>query len=99
MKELLPRRRMFLAGGAALALLGACRRGGPASCTDVSGLSESEIATRNALAYVDRTPTPGKTCDACVQWIAPADSGQCGGCKLMKGLVHPQGYCNVFAPK
>ena len=36
------------------------KAGGEFSCTDTSGLSESEIKTRESLKYVDRTEKPDK---------------------------------------
>ena len=94
------RRCVLLASASTLALAGTsgCKTAGPASCTDVSGLSPEERSVRATLGYVDRTPVPGKPCIKCVQYVAPESSGQCGGCKVMKGPVHPAGYCRVFAP-
>ena len=94
------RRSLLTASAAALGLVGAsgCKRAGPASCTDVSGLTPEERKVRVTLGYADRTPVPGKPCIKCVQYIPAASSDQCGGCKVMKGPVHPAGYCRVFAP-
>lgn len=91
------RRRLLLIGGSALALLGAsaCNRG-PAACTDVSGLTPEEIKTRKTLGYTDKSSDKNETCENCQQWVPPAESGQCGGCKVIKGPVHPNGYCVVF---
>jgi hypothetical protein len=94
------RRSLLIASASALGLVGAsgCKTAGPASCTDVSGLTPEERKVRTTLDYTDRTPVPGKPCIKCVQYVPPASSGQCGGCKVMKGPVHPAGYCRVFAP-
>jgi hypothetical protein len=94
------RRRLFLLGGVAFASLGAsaCSKE-PSSCNDVSGLSEDEAKVRSSLDYVDRSPDATKTCEKCQQWIPPAESGACGGCKLMKGPIHPKGHCKVFVAK
>lgn len=94
------RRRLFLLGGSALTLLGAagCNKE-PSSCNDVSGLSADDAKVRTTLEYVDRAPDPSKTCEKCQQWIAPAESGSCGGCKVLKGPVHPKGHCKVFVAK
>jgi hypothetical protein len=94
------RRRLFLLGGSALTLLGAagCSKE-PSSCNDVSGLSADEAKVRTTLEYVDRSPDLTKTCEKCQQWIAPAESSSCGGCKVLKGPVHPKGHCKVFVAK
>ncbi len=99
-------RRRFAVLGSYLALsagafaLG-CKRAAalPSSCEDTSGLSDDERAARTALAYTDRAPAPEKACRSCQQWVAPRDDGACGGCKLLKGPVHPVGTCKAFAPK
>ncbi len=94
------RRSLLVASASVLGLVGAsgCKKAGPASCTDVSALTPEERNVRTTLGYVDRSPVPGKPCIKCVQYVSPASSDQCGGCKVMKGPVHPAGYCRVFAP-
>jgi hypothetical protein len=94
------RRSLLTASAAALGLVGAsgCKKVGPASCADVSSLTPEERQVRTTLGYVDRTPVPGKPCIKCVQYVPADSSDQCGGCKVMKGPVHPAGYCRVFAP-
>lgn len=69
------------------------------TCTDTSGLSDPEKATRATLAYTDSSADPNKHCIDCVQWLAPNQGSGCGSCKVMKGPVHPEGTCNVFAKK
>jgi hypothetical protein len=94
----LPRRTLLLAvvaGAAATAT--ACKKA-PAelTCTDTEGLTPAERALRvETLAYVDRTPYPAKTCDAC-QLYRPAAPDACGGCSVLKGPVHPRGYCTSW---
>lgn len=97
----LTRRRLILIGASTAAALGAvgCKKGPPSSCTDVSGLSPADVELRKTLEYVDRSPLAEKTCEKCQQWVAPASEDQCGGCKVMKGPVHPLGYCKVFVAK
>lgn len=68
------------------------------TCTDTSGLLESDKALRVTLAYADTAADPNKKCQDCVQWSAPPQGG-CGSCKVMRGPVHPEGTCNVFAKK
>jgi hypothetical protein len=72
---------------------------GDFSCTDVSGLSDADKATRESLKYVDKTPDPAKPCDACALYTQPTGGAQCGGCTVVKGPIHPKGYCTAWAPK
>ncbi|MGH7298047.1 MAG: high-potential iron-sulfur protein [Polyangiaceae bacterium] len=88
----------------ALALLGgtvaACSKKAAAlACTDTSGLSTTDTQVRVALAYVDTSVTPGKSCTGCQQFIAPAAAGTCGTCKVVKGPINPGGYCKSFVAK
>jgi hypothetical protein len=89
----------FALGGVAFVL--GCDRAAalPKSCEDVTALSDDERAARSALAYADRTTKPDRACSSCVQWGAPNGAGACGGCKLLKGPIHPQGTCKAFAAR
>lgn len=80
------------------ALLAGCKKP-ELVCTDTTGLSSDEIATRGTLKYVDRTTDPAKPCSACQQYKPAQMSGTCGGCILVKGPIHPDGGCNVWAKK
>jgi hypothetical protein len=94
-------RRSLLVHGASLAgLLGAtaCSKG-PASCNDVSSLSADQQNTRSTLGYLDTSDQPGKTCAKCAQYVAPPKADACGGCKVLPGTVHPNGYCRAFTAK
>ncbi|HVJ19883.1 MAG TPA: high-potential iron-sulfur protein [Polyangiaceae bacterium] len=101
MKNQLSRRHLFVLGASTLAVLGAtaCKKGPPSSCGDVSGLSAADAELRKTLEYVDQSPIAAQTCEKCQQWIEPASADQCGGCKVMKGPVHPNGHCKVFVAK
>lgn len=66
------------------------------SCTDTSGLTEQEIQMRNNAEYVDDSPHEDKTCDNCQLFTEPAGGEQCGGCQVIKGPIHPKGYCNLW---
>jgi hypothetical protein len=94
------RRLLLLQGASLLGALGAlgCQKG-PQSCTDVSKLTEDQKKTRTTLAYEDFSREPGKTCVKCSQYTEPPSADQCGGCKVLPGPVHPNGYCRVFTPK
>lgn len=73
--------------------------GGEKSCDDVSGLTEQEKKTRESLKYVEKSPEPQKNCANCSLYQLPKDGEFCGGCSVLKGPVHPQGYCTAWAPK
>ena len=82
------------------AVLSACgSKDKPDSCNDVSSLSSSDKAVRDALKYSDTSPDPAKLCKGCLQYEASADPAQCGGCKVVKGPIHPDGYCSSWAAK
>lgn len=84
----------------AAGLLSACgKKTEPDSCNDVSKLSDGEKTSRTALQYTDKAPSADKQCHLCNFWQAPGDPVQCGGCQLVKGPIHPKGYCTAFAPK
>ena len=76
-----------------------CKRKLPSSCTDTTGLQPDEIQARTTLDYRDATPFPDKTCEGCQQFLAPRADGACATCKVLKGPVHPLGYCKSFAKK
>ena len=96
----LSRRRLLVIAGSAIALLGASScKSGPSSCNDTTGLKPDEIQTRQTVAYVDRAADSNKTCEKCQQYVAAAAKDQCGSCKVIKGPVHPEGYCNLFVAK
>jgi hypothetical protein len=67
------------------------------ACTDVSTLAEPDRTAREAVGYADRCAETAKQCEAC-RYFVSASAG-CGGCKLVRGPVHPMGTCRVFAPR
>ena len=69
------------------------------TCTDTSGLTEAEVTMRTQLQYVDESPDPEKLCSNCALYTAAPAEGQCGGCTVVKGPIHPDGYCTSWAPK
>ena len=69
------------------------------TCTDTSGLTEQEVTMRTQLQYVDASPDPEKLCSNCVLYTEPEAGAQCGGCTVVKGPIHPDGYCTSWAPK
>lgn len=67
-------------------------------CSDVSDLTESEIEKRKGAGYVKQTSDPESRCDNCSFWLPPKDDEPCGGCVVIPGPIHPEGYCNSWAP-
>jgi hypothetical protein len=66
------------------------------ACDQVVGLTPQGIGVRQNLAYADRSKNPEQNCANCQQWVPAPASGHCGGCKVMPGPVHPQGFCKVW---
>jgi len=91
------RRRLLLSSAllGAGALAAACKR---SETCPPQQLSPEDMKLRENLKYTDRSPDPQKLCNGCQQYLPNTDA-DCGGCKLMKGLVHPAGYCTVFSAK
>jgi hypothetical protein len=105
MQDKLSRRQLLSNASAlsALAVFGAaaCSKSGPAtlSCADTSSMAPADVSVRTALAYVDVSTEPGKTCSNCQQFVAPAAAGTCGTCKVVKGPINPTGNCKSFVAK
>ena len=96
----LSRRSLLAEAASALAVLGAsaCSKA-PDSCNDPNRIKPEQRAIRDALGYTEPTTEPGKTCAKCGQYQAPEKMSDCGGCKVLPGPVHPNGYCRAFVPK
>ncbi|MBD3225903.1 MAG: hypothetical protein GF313_14335, partial [Caldithrix sp.] len=62
-------------------------------CSDLSVLTTEEKQVRNDYEYVSKTSIPDERCDNCALWINPQKDAFCGGCQIMKGPIHPAGYC------
>ena len=60
-------------------------------------LAAKNDALRTALKYQD-TPSAGKHCDDCVQWVPGKTPKDKGGCKILPGdtEVAPTGWCSAF---
>lgn len=70
------------------------------SCIDVTGLSPEEVRARNdTAAYTDAAPDPSKKCSVCAQWVPAPSPTACGGCKVVKGPINPEGWCKLFVAK
>jgi hypothetical protein len=68
------------------------------SCEDTSRLSEPERSARRLQDYTDQTTQPDRRCSNC-RYYTPAPEGQCGACQLIRGPIHPEGYCNLWTAR
>lgn len=65
-------------------------------CADLTGLTADEKQLRVTFQYVAESPYPDKLCDNCGFWVAPEGGAACGGCKVIKGPIHPKGHCTSW---
>jgi hypothetical protein len=90
------RRRLLLAASAALgSVVVACHH---AETCPPEQLSAADLDVRNKLHYTDHSPDPQKVCNGCQQYLRNSDK-DCGACKVVKGPIHPNGYCAAFSAK
>jgi hypothetical protein len=54
---------------------------------------------KEAVKYVDKGDVPGKDCDDCMQYIAPASAKAPATCRIVDGPISPHGHCVAFTPK
>ena len=54
---------------------------------------------KDAVKYVDKGDVPGKDCDDCMHFIAPAKPHDAATCRLVDGPISPHGHCVAFTPK
>ena len=54
---------------------------------------------KDAVKYVDKGDVPGKDCDDCLQYIAPATAKAAPTCRIVDGAISPHGHCIAFTPK
>ena len=54
---------------------------------------------KDAVKYVDKGDAPGKDCDDCMHYIAPATARDAATCKIVEGAISPHGHCLAFTPK
>lgn len=97
-RELLCTATRLLVIGSSSMLLHGCKKP-ELLCDDVSGLSEEDTKLRGALQYQDRSPFgKDKICSKCA-FFREAGDDQCGACTLVRGPIHPLGYCSSWAQK
>jgi hypothetical protein len=66
-------------------------------CDDLTGLAPGDIEARKNLDYKELAEKPELACRNCAQYVPPSGSN-CASCRVMRGPVHPEGWCKVFAP-
>lgn len=67
------------------------------SCMDTSGLEEADVTMRNTLLYTDTSETEGQNCANCQLYVLPVEGSDCGTCITVKGPIHPDGWCSIWA--
>jgi hypothetical protein len=89
--------RLAVVGSAPLLLQG-CQEE-EFGCEDTSGLKPEEVELRTTLEYRDRSPHgEAKNCANCAFFVV-GGKDQCGQCTLVRGPIHPLGYCGSWAMK
>ncbi len=54
--------------------------------------AEDEKIAQELVQYQNE-PKDGQQCNKCAQWIEP------NACKIVAGVINPNGYCVAYAPK
>lgn len=73
-----------------------CRRK-ESVCSDEATLAPADVKARQKAGYVSRTTDADRGCEKCQQWLE-GQEGNCGGCKLLRGPIHPKATCRLFSP-
>ena len=58
-----------------------------------AGSASAQDKLAPALVQYQATPKNGQMCINCSQWVAP------NGCKIVSGVIAPQGWCVAFVAK
>jgi hypothetical protein len=66
-------------------------------CTDPDDLSGADVALRKSVEYTDFSSDEKKTCRGCT--FFKADTGGCGSCQILSGLVSAAGHCTSWSAK
>ena len=69
------------------------------ACDDLRGLWPAEVATREDNEYIDRSDRELEYCFNCANFEPPRAQGACGGCRTVKGPIHPGGWCKSWTEK
>ncbi len=73
------------------------RQEGYSCIDDTTGLTKAEAMTRTTFQYVDLSTVTGRNCANCALYITPESESSCGSCLTIKGPIHPDGYCTIWA--
>lgn len=65
------------------------------NCMHTDGLAPAQVTVRESLKYTDATDNPDQDCTNCAHWM-PAENGACGGCRVVPGPIHPDGWCTIW---
>lgn len=57
-----------------------------------SARAEDEKIAQELVQY-QNAPKDGQKCNMCAQWVDP------NACKIVAGVINPNGYCVAYAPK
>ncbi len=80
------RRTVLLAAAAAAPVLALMTTGAQAKMAQASVKYQAQ-------------PNNGKQCDGCNFFVAAADAGKPGTCKMVDGEIAPTGWCALWAKK
>jgi hypothetical protein len=85
--------------GVASMFVEACRhKTSNLSCLDTTALASNDVVARGALGYMDRSPDSVHSCANCNHFTT-AGTDRCGSCRLIRGPIHPDGWCRVWVVK
>ena len=59
----------------------------------VAGARAQDQKIAQALVQYQPTPKDGVVCVNCANWVAP------NACKIVEGVINPQGWCIAYGPK
>lgn len=65
---------------------------------ETGDLQPDQKQIRDSLQYTDQTPREGQWCWNCRYYTQAAQAQGCGGCTIVPGPIHPQGWCSAWVP-
>ncbi len=80
------RRTVLLAAAAAAPVLALMTTGAQAKMAQTAAKYQAE-------------PKDGKQCSGCNFFVAPAEAGKPGSCKMVEGEISPNGWCALWIKK
>ena len=68
-------------------------------CAKPGALSEAEKRQRTLDNYTEKSPDPGRACNAC-RFFTPGDGATaCGQCAIFNGPANPMGKCDDWTAR